>query len=317
MHCLIHQDDDIAFLTTPRQDVKRALKFSPKSHSASKMGHGRARLVGPRRVPQVSKKVVKPKQQSKKATLPSKKDEQIDTAALDLALSVLKQPRKDITPHDVMELYSRPRLVPMAESMGLTGSLSLDIVHGWDALKPEHQTIASQLLSKVTPKFLMTSPPCTYFSALMELWNFKKMKASEKRRRKKAAVAMVEQAVDSCLAQHDAGRLFAFEHPNNATSWKITSLKRKMATPGTYTISFDQCSVGLVSPMGEPIRKRTRLWTNSPSIRDLFESKQCACICDHRRIEGSQCGFSLSKWAQTYPPKMVKCLIQGASKDMP
>lgn len=239
---------------------------------------------------------------------------QVDTAALDLALSTLAQ--KKVPRQNVMEFYSCPRLVEMAARVGLKGSISLDVVHGWDGCKEEHQKLAAKLLTHVKPDFLMTSPPSTYFSPLMEMWNFKKMSKAERQRRKKAAFKMVDQAWQSCLTQHDNAKLFCFEHPANATSWSITLLKEKMHTDQTYTVLFDQCAVGLKSPLGAPMKKRTRLWTNSPGICQVFSSKQCNCTVEHRRIEGSEGGFKLSKWAQKYPPMMVKCLLEGAKRDM-
>lgn len=291
----------------------------------SKTVHG-ARMVGRSRIPQkkpsikagqVSKRVTKPNKSSKKVATHSKTDEQIDTSALDLAWSALSQSKgRRAADHQIMEFYSRPRLVPMAASFGMTGQISLDLVHGWNGLDPEHQALACRLLGQLRPQFLMCSPPCTFFSPLMKMWNFRRMSAPDIRRRKKAAVGMVEQAVDSCLAQHRSGRYFAFEHPIRATSWEITSLRKRVATSGTFVVNFDQCQVDLVSPLGQPMQKRTRIWTNSPGVVAMFESKQCTCICEHRRIEGSELGHSLSKWAQTYPPKMVKCLLQGVSRDI-
>ena len=241
---------------------------------------------------------------------------QQDSACLDKALTLLKKPK--MRPHDIMEFYSCPRLVPVAtQKFGLRGDVSLDLVHGWDALKADHRKIAEQLLWHLEPGFLMTSPPCTFFSPLMPMWNFPRMSRAEKARRKKEAHQMVDQSVDSCLEQHRWGRLFCFEHPIRASSWKTTKLAKYMETEGTYLVCFDQCSVGLLSPMGEPMMKRTRLWTNCEGIVEIFSKKQCRCCVPHRRIQGSQLGIQLSKHAQKYPPEMVKGLVAGAAAGLP
>eukprot|EP00435_Cladocopium_sp_Y103_P058695 s693_g20.t1 len=239
----------------------------------------------------------------------------VDSVALELTMTTLNQKRP--RPHDIMEFYSCPRLVPAAEKLfGLHAKISLDITHGWNGLDIGHQKLAAKLLHHVAPKFLMLSPPCTFFSPLMEMWNFKKMHRLVKALKKKRAFTMVENSVDSALVQHHAERLFCFEHPARATSWKTTVLKEKLKLAGTYEVCFDQCAVGLVSPLGQPMQKKTRLWTNSPGIVEIFQQKQCSCQVEHRRIEGSECGYKLSKWAQKYPDKMVKCLLEGAMKDL-
>ena len=194
---------------------------------------------------------------------------QQDSACLDKALTLLKKPK--MRPHDIMEFYSCPRLVPVAtQKFGLRGDVSLDLVHGWDALKADHRKIAEQLLWHLEPGFLMTSPPCTFFSPLMPMWNFPRMSRAENARRKKEAHQMVDQSVDSCLEQHRWGRLFCFERPIRASSWKTTKLAKYMETEGTYLVCFDQCSVGLLSPMGEPMMKRTRLWANCEETMPLL-----------------------------------------------
>lgn len=239
----------------------------------------------------------------------------LDSVALDLTMYTLAEQRP--RPHDVMEFYSCPRLVPAAQKLfGLNAKISLDIAHGWNGLDPHHRKLAEKLLHHAAPRFLMLSPPCTYFSPLMQMWNFKKMHRLVKEAKKKSAFAMVENSVDGALHQHYAERLFCFEHPARASSWTTTILKEKVKLPGTYEVCFDQCAVGLVSPLGEPMQKKTRLWTNSPGIVEVFSQKQCSCQVQHRRIEGSECGFKLSKWAQKYPDKMVKCLLEGAMKDL-
>ena len=239
----------------------------------------------------------------------------LDYAAVDLAALTLTHKRPGR--HDVMEVFSCPRLVPMAaDAYGMKASLSLDLTHGWNALKASHKKLSFQLVNHVKPRFLMLSPPCTFFSPLMEMWNFKKMRKADVQRRKVTAHEMVDHGADLCLKQVSEERLFCFEHPAPAKSWSTTKLQTYVDTPATYQVTFDQCAVGLVSPLGTPIKKRTRFWTNSPGICKVFAEKQCTCTVEHRRIQGSEAGYKLSKWAQKYPAKMVKAILDGALQDM-
>ena len=80
--------------------------------------------------------------------------------------------------------------------------------------------------------------------------------------------------------------------------------------PGVSSVVFDQCMVGLVSPSGNPMRKRTRLLTNSQAVVSAFSNKMCDCSHCHQIIQGSDMGIKLSVWAQKYPENMCDLLAQ-------
>ena len=316
-------------MQTPRSSIKRVLDFGSPSHKT--MGRSKtschARASMKKKMNKVKKMEIKPKAAMKrgqpKAAMKRGKvrsktasDVQIlDSAALDQARATLnkKWPGK----HDVMEIFSCPRLVPMAtQAFKMQASISLDLAHGWDGLNGQHQRLSWHLLRHVKPGFLMCSPPCTYYSPLQKMWNFPRMPKWKVREMKVDADQMVDLSADQCLEQVKRGRLFCFEHPAPAGSWSSTKLATYVSTPGTFQVTFDQCAVGLKSPLGTPMKKRTRFWTNSKGICQVFSEKQCSCEEPHRRIEGQECGYRLSKWAQRYPAPMVKAILQGVSLDL-
>ena len=88
------------------------------------------------------------------------------------------------------------------QQRSMVWKLPFHLAHGWNALKPEHKQIGRLLVNYVKPEFLMLSPPCTFFSPLMAMWNFKRMRKADKQRRKVAAHEMVNQSSDLCLEQH-------------------------------------------------------------------------------------------------------------------
>ena len=68
------------------------------------------------------------------------------------------------------------------------------------------------------------------------------------------------------------------------------------------TIKFDQCMVGLKSPITKrPMRKRTRLMTNSKALVQCFSGLMCDKSHTHCEIKGSEGGINLSRSAQIYP----------------
>ena len=82
----------------------------------------------------------------------------------------------------------------------------------WDLLNSQEQKRAWNLFCKTKPELLAASPPLL-------------------------VLAKVEMAVNMCLAQHEAGRKCAFEHPASASSWNLPSLRRLADISGIY--SFD------------------------------------------------------------------------------
>ena len=77
--------------------------------------------------------------------------------------------------HVVGEVYSPPRIVPVARAAGLPGGWSLDILtenawgQNWDFDDPTVRAQAKKLLIETKPWILIGSPMCTWFSTPYEL----------------------------------------------------------------------------------------------------------------------------------------------------
>ena len=82
--------------------------------------------------------------------------------------------------------------------------------------------------------------------------------------------------------------------------------------PKLFYSGFDQCRTGLCCPETlQPIQKRTRLLSNAPDIRDVFEPLQCQCQEPHKRLAGSVNGVPLSVMCQEYTPELCEKLAQA------
>ena len=71
----------------------------------------------------------------------------------------------------MVELYSRPSVVPVAAARGMRATLSVDILSGTDLLKSERRHQIIHELKSRRSRFLITSAPCTEYSKLQEMWN--------------------------------------------------------------------------------------------------------------------------------------------------
>ena len=212
-----------------------------------------------------------------------------------------------------MELYSPPRVLPVAtpQVSAKRGCWSFDIVNGWDFDLPRWKALTMELVQVCYILFLYLSPPCTMFSEIQRLFNYKRMTLQVFQSRMTQAVAYVVHAMNTAKIQHGKRRKWMYEHPWKASSWKLTEVMEVMNLPGVCCVDFDMCCCGMVSPAGVPVKKRTRIMTNSSFLIQQLSSRQCDRSHEHRPIEGSERGHRMSAWCQRYPIGLVRILAQA------
>ena len=133
--------------------------------------------------------------------------------------------------------------------------------------------------------------------------------------RKQEGMVHLRVAADCAMEQHQAGRFWALEHPAGADSWRTAKcLKDLCNLDNVCTVTFDQCQFGLVSPGGSPLRKRTRIATNSEILAKKLRGKTCQGEHSHMRVTGSEFGVRISTHAQVYPPALVDAIAQAAAE---
>ena len=101
-------------------------------------------------------------------------------------------------------------------------------------------------MQKTKPKLLIGSPACTFFSVLMR-WNWDRMDPVDAKAKWQEALLHMELAIELYNLQMDEGRLFLHEHPRDACSWELPSMKKLMKRPGVVSVVGDQCMFGLVT----------------------------------------------------------------------
>ena len=172
----------------------------------------------------------------------------------------------------VAEVYSPPRVVEVATSMGLRGGWSLDLTtqdelgNPWDFNKLHMRNKAVRKLLSDKPLVLIGSPMCTAYSTISRI-NYIKMDPIEVEHRLATARKHLEFCVKLYDIQWRSGRHFLHEHPDGAGSWQESCVKKLLVKHGVIRTTGDQCMYGL-KPKDEkgvgPARKRTGFMTNSP-----------------------------------------------------
>ena len=213
-------------------------------------------------------------------------------------------------PVDVLEVFGRT-VSAIASRRGLF-SCPFDLKVGKDLSQLETRSEVFRAIEQRRPKLLVTSPPCTMYSRLQRLWNIKKMSPEEYNRRKAIADEYLQFSHTCNKVQHNAGRLFAHEHPAGASSWKEDSTQAVVTLPGTYNALFDQCQFGLTSPRGTPLRKKTRILCNNEQLFNALHGCKCRRGSHtHKHIMGSEDGHRLSTWSEIYPPALCNALLDA------
>ena len=124
--------------------------------------------------------------------------------------------------------------------MGLVPGHSMDLTNGYDFSKPEDRLKAWKLLRSTCPYVVIGSPPCTLFSMLQELNLYINRDNKDWLERFKGRWDDAVQHIDFCVHiykwQLDNGRHFIHEHPRDARSWDVESMKELLRDP-RYTTS--------------------------------------------------------------------------------
>eukprot|EP00435_Cladocopium_sp_Y103_P018369 s1110_g4.t1 len=141
----------------------------------------------------------------------------------------------------IVEVYSPERVTGKAEEHGFQAGGALDLTTGWDFAKENHRQSALRLIRELQPALVILSPPCTEFSKLRFLPNFKR-NPDQVRREEEEALQHLRFAVAIARIQLRAGRGFLFEHPRGATSWAHEELDQLRNEPGVFCAGVAGCS---------------------------------------------------------------------------
>ena len=243
---------------------------------------------------------------------------EVDKINLSLPCAIASGPlaRRATGEDDIVEVYSPPRVVPVANSLGLKGDRSLDLKTGVDFMLEQDRDLSIRLLQIHKVHFLMLSPPCTSFSPIHKLFNKKVMMSETGKKKWDKAMIMLKHSMDCARVQVMNKRLFVFEHPWRATSWTQNCVMDIMGLPGVHKVVFDQCCFGAVTKITKtPVRKRTQLMTNSSAVVALFDKQFCKRDHQHTHLEGVEGGERRTKHAEVYPPELCQALAQCALKE--
>ena len=210
---------------------------------------------------------------------------------------------------DFVELFSPPRVAPVAQQLGLRVDLErvFDLQAGWDVRRKEHRQTFRKFQKKHRPRNLMASPECRAFTPLQHI-NKNKMRPEQWRELLVEGTLMWDFSLEAIEAQLQHNDYFTLEHPERAASWKLPQTQELLGRDDVAVIISDQCQWGLsVVNDGELSKKPTKFATNNPWLALRLSEAQCQGDHPHRHLLGG-----LPSKAQVYPPALCQCLAEAA-----
>ena len=207
---------------------------------------------------------------------------------------------------EVCELFSRPRVCPVAQEIGLKPGYSLDSTwmddttqQQWDLRSGRTQRDLWKLLKLQRPRLLVVSAPYLRFSTEKEM--------------QEDGSTFLKIAILACWSQLKAGQYFILELPTFAARWKAEDLQRLAKEPSITEIVLDQCAYGLVSCDGlgwAPVKKSTKLLTNVQCAQELLGRR---CSRDHRHVQSVHGSVQTP---ERYPRELCKAFLKALQVEM-
>ena len=210
----------------------------------------------------------------------------------------------------VVEVFSPPRFVPIAQQRGFTGR-SVDIRLGNDLSVASNRAKLKAELLENPPDLLVLCPPCTHEGGWFHL-NSTRMDRLLYLKRKARSRSFVRFCCELFRQQVACGKRALFEHPTGSNIWsypEMTALTKKHPV-----VKLHMCQYGLKLPNSDRfIRKSTRLIVSHDDMKSL--EKRCPGSADpkhacHDVVAGSNPAVgSVSAFAGGYPPNFVTAVL--------
>jgi len=230
---------------------------------------------------------------------------------LDILLLYSNEEHVQGTGH-VSEIYSPPRVAPVAASFGLQQGYSLDLTtcgpdgEIYDFDKRSCRKKARQLIREKRPGLLICSPMCTAFSNLLKM-NRSRMGETRYQQWMAKGRRHLRFVMELCQEQMKSGNYFLFEHPAFASSWTEPEVIKLVKENQVWTVIVNMCRFGMTSQDDDgsvgPVAKPTRFATNSQKLAQALDQR---CPGDHQHVHLLN---HRAAAAQIYPPELCKAIV--------
>ncbi|CAK9056155.1 unnamed protein product [Durusdinium trenchii] len=118
---------------------------------------------------------------------------------------------------------------------------------------------------------------------------------------------VVEEAMQWCRMQRQAGRYYLIENPQTSRLWDEESVQSMLQDTGGQTVTCHSGAYGAMNSKGNPIRKTFRFASNNKDILTFLQDKLSAEELKLRvPLEGKETTLS-----QEYPQRLITSILKG------
>ena len=186
-------------------------------------------------------------------------------------------------------------------------SIRIGLEYGQDLNKLKDRRNLVLLIGLTQPQHVWYSFPCGPWSAWSQLNQSKSNQLfddiEEKRKQARKHLQVVS---ETWHVQTSLGGACHAEYPLTSLAW------RELNLGSVWSVRIDQCATGLRSvKTGIPVKKPTRIISTDESVVAALSTYRCDNNHPHEHLEGSYKGRNMTSYAETYPNKLCRILVQA------
>ena len=211
---------------------------------------------------------------------------------------------------DIMEAFAgSAKISKMSSAYGLKAVTPLDFNTGVDLSTKHGQDICDSLMDRYHPLFFFAEIDCRPWVLLQDNVNFLH-RPHELQSWRDSVRPMVARTASWCLKQHNAGRYFLIENPDNSRLWAEPTIDELRQRTNAFEVTCHHGAYGATNSKGQIIRKTFRFLTNNQHManalmRKLSPEELQQCV----PLEGKEVTLS-----QEYSDGLVKEMLKAVRR---
>ena len=208
---------------------------------------------------------------------------------------------------DILETFAgRGMISKRASAHGLTACQPMDYNTGYDLAQAEHQAYIRRCVKHYEPLVLIEELHCAPWILMQDNINYRQNPEALQARRDQER-PVLQEAMEWCKMQHQAGRYYLLENPLTSRLWDEPSVKSMLEETNGFLSTCHSGAYGGVNSKGQLIKKAFRFASNSKDLLSFLDHKLTAAELEQcTPLEGKEVTLS-----QEYPPGLVTSILRG------
>ena len=212
---------------------------------------------------------------------------------------------------DLWELFAGEATCSLlAHEYGLDALQPWDLLHGQDLRRPSTRQEAMKVLRRFRPLLTLMGIDCKHYNRFNRNLNcahrldqWYDLQANDK--------PLLDIVTKIATEQHQSGRYFLIENPQNSELWDTPQMQRLAALPGVWTVVIHAGSFGAQID-GHLIRKAFKFMGNCAPLHEDLRHRRLSPLQVQERtpIQGS-----LNKKSQAYPEELCRLFLEHLQRE--